>query len=953
MRHIKYIFLFFIILALQPANAQFWETTQGAADSSEVLNDCLLLPDASIIAVGYQTTQNRNLWLTKTNPNGIKLWERSLEIAGGNLTATSVALHPNGNLFVFGQHLASDGYDYGIIWEVNAGGNTVNVWPNIFQSCFINSGAIDDNGDIFVAGYIPEFQSADEFGLIGKFSPVAQDFEWVQIYDQSDELNRYEDLIVLSNGRLAATGYTAGDGQDFDVVLTMIDPDSTNRVDSIYGTTFPELAYGLTEKNDELFIVGSKKVTDSTGTDVFIMKTDLNGNELATWVDENNNTRVGRDIAVANDGNVWVVGEDLEQGADFQFLIQKFNASGQSVFDKQFGGLATDNGKAVAINNSNSIVAVGGTIPFNSVLPDGYIIHTDSLGTTFTGQVNGQVYWDENESCTNENELCLENWLVELQNGHSQWTTTDEQGNYSFNAGNGNYQVIAYPPNDYWNPCEISIPAVVQSQMDTIDLFHGIQSAVDCPLLIVDIGTSFLRRCFENTYQVKVCNQGTSIATAANTIVELDPSFNFISSTIPGTTVDNQNYDFDLGDIAPLECVEFQITILLDCDSTVIGQTHCVEAHAYPDSICNPLNALWDNSSIEVDAVCLGDSVEFIISNTGTGSTQSPLEYIITEDHIMLYQGGFDLDSGADTLIRVPASGGTLRMEADQAPGHPGISMPSVAVEGCGGFPFSLGFIIQYPHNDGNPFVDIDCRENVGSYDPNDKQAFPSGYRDEHFIEPNTQLEYLIRFQNTGTDTAFNVVIRDTLDTNLELSSISMGSASHTYRWSILGENILEVRFNNILLPDSTTNETGSHGFVKFTIDQKVDIPEETMIYNQAAIYFDFNPPIITNQTYHTIGIDYIIIDLVDGQKNPQEQATIIEFYPNPFLEHINFELINIPSGNLNFQLFNAQGQLIHVQKIISNRFSYIHKDRSPGVYFFQIIDDRQILKTGKIIHLN
>src|SRR5678816_2131846 len=113
---------------------------------------------------------------------------------------------------------------------------------------------------------------------------------------------------------------------------------------------------------------------------------------------------------------------------------------------------------------------------------------------------------------------------------------------------------------------------------------------------------------------------------------------------------------------------------------------------------------------------------------------------------------------------------------------------------------------------------DIICGEVFGPQDPNDKQAFPSGVQAEHLIVPNRQVEYVVRFQNTGNDTAFHVVIRDTLDTDLNIFSISPGVASHPYTFKLYGPRIAEWKFPGIALPDSNINFDASQGFVTFTI---------------------------------------------------------------------------------------------------------------------------------------
>ncbi len=147
------------------------------------------------------------------------------------------------------------------------------------------------------------------------------------------------------------------------------------------------------------------------------------------------------------------------------------------------------------------------------------------------------------------------------------------------------------------------------------------------------------------------------------------------------------------------------------------------------------------------------------------------------------------------------------------------------------------------------------CTEFVtGSYDPNDKNVSPMGEESVGYIDPDVkELTYTIRFQNTGNDTAFTVVLLDTLDANLNLSTIVPLPSEDDYQLKVLADNVLEFTFENILLPDSTTNEPESHGFVMFRIGLNDDLPHGTEIRNSAAIYFDYNQPIVTNETLNTV----------------------------------------------------------------------------------------------------
>ncbi|GJM33525.1 MAG: hypothetical protein DHS20C18_25260 [Saprospiraceae bacterium] len=140
---------------------------------------------------------------------------------------------------------------------------------------------------------------------------------------------------------------------------------------------------------------------------------------------------------------------------------------------------------------------------------------------------------------------------------------------------------------------------------------------------------------------------------------------------------------------------------------------------------------------------------------------------------------------------------------------------------------------------------DVSCRVLTNSYDPNDKLAAAADTN--NCWETNLdELAFTVRFQNTGNDTAFRVVIIDTLSSDLDMSTVRPGPSSHSYDFKVSRENQLMFVFNNINLLDSTSSVDESQGFVQFFVHPKSDISEGTVIENQAAIYFDTNDPIFT-----------------------------------------------------------------------------------------------------------
>ena len=140
-----------------------------------------------------------------------------------------------------------------------------------------------------------------------------------------------------------------------------------------------------------------------------------------------------------------------------------------------------------------------------------------------------------------------------------------------------------------------------------------------------------------------------------------------------------------------------------------------------------------------------------------------------------------------------------------------------------------------------------------GAFDPNEKLVTPVGIGPFGLIDKDITLTYQINFQNTGTDTAFNIVVRDTLDGHLDLTTFTSGASNHSYFLSNSGDGKIAWIFQHVDLPDSHVNEMASHGFVKFSIKPRSDVAAGQDIVNRAGIYFDFNPVVMTNTVANRI----------------------------------------------------------------------------------------------------
>lgn len=158
--------------------------------------------------------------------------------------------------------------------------------------------------------------------------------------------------------------------------------------------------------------------------------------------------------------------------------------------------------------------------------------------------------------------------------------------------------------------------------------------------------------------------------------------------------------------------------------------------------------------------------------------------------------------------------------------------------------------------NDATPADNVDSLLSpvLASYDPNDKQVSPVGIRAPGYVLAQDSIRtYTVRFQNTGTYPAQVVEIRDTIDSQLDITSLRVLGASHSYSTEIQADSVVVFTFQDINLPDSASDPVNSIGFISFRLTHQPSLPLGAELTNRAAIYFDYNPPIITNQVINTI----------------------------------------------------------------------------------------------------
>ena len=570
--------------------------------------------------------------------------------------------------------------------------------------------------------------------------------------------------------------------------------------------------------------------------------------------------------------------------------------------------------------------------------------------------VSGMVFSDTNADCImNGSEVGSGGWnlaAVSYPSNSSTNAQANSDGSYaithSFPPTDTLLKVYLLTPMNLTGACPNTFCHDLRSLPPALNFDFAIQTqlrmAADCPKLEVDISPGALESCELTDYIINYCNYGTGDANDAKIEVTFDKHLTVIESDLTWTSVDGNTYTFDLGTVEKADCGAFKVRASLSCDAQA-DEAILVKAEAFPNDQCLPVDPDWSGASIEVEGECIGDSIVFVIKNVGDEDMIAPRNFIVIEDVILHKTASFDLLAQSELRLAAHGKGNTCRLEAEQVPGHPGKSFPSVTVEGCGvktDGTVSRGFYTQFPEDDDDFFREKDVRE-VKPALPFEMLASPRGVESRRFLKPNRDIEYYIRFSNWEDRISENMEVILNVSEHLDMSSVIPGTSSHDYRYEVSESGEAKFIFDNIYLGPNESEAA----FVKFTISQNVDLPNGTniimdyAIHNGRGVYI--NPG---NSPWHVVSTDFLTSSVV-----PFDKLVNLTVAPNPFAERVVFEMQGVEEQRFILKLIDVNGRLVRTEIFENLKFEMNRNELPTGLYFFTILGENGLpIAAGKLL---
>jgi hypothetical protein len=844
------------------------------------------------------------------------------------------------------------------------------IWSKTFPTT-INQRAFDidqtaDGGFILVGETENEATKKSDI-LVLKVNSEGEE-EWRNAFGTSDKEDFGRGIVTVPDGYIVAANVTENNSVvSKNVALYKLDLRGDFVWSKFYGKNeeHEEINDLLLTQNNEIVFVGTAR----NYREALIAKCDLNGDLI--WYRQLTPAPIENllnSVIEMPDGHLVAAGYSFPNNAYSKITLLKLNPAGEVVWQRLIGDDKSVNvGEDVALSANDGFVIAGytnGSADVLSLINDVLLTKVNGDGLYPSNHLMGNVT-HLLDGCDGVDAVPLAQWLVEVEGEeNSYYGTTDENGYYDISVAPGSYKVTLLKPNDHWGVCNpVAFFAEFSEFYDTTVTNFTAYTAEECPFMDVDVTvpilTNGLVNCDEATYTLNYCNYGPVTAEGAYVKVRLDPELTFVSSEIAPSSIDleTNTLEIPLGDVASMECGSVEINVNFDCEGVINGQAVVVKADIFPNEICSDPDPNWDHSSIDLSVNCVMDTVRFKIENIGDEPMTVPSEYIVVEDILIFREGPIEpLGVGEERYVTVPGvTGRTYRMIARQSDGHPGQSLPTVAIEGCAAEDgtASTGYYADLPDNDQDATVDIDVQEVISPEKTTLLKGHPNGYKD-YILDQKTDIEYTIIFSNIWTDTINRVVIRDTLSPHLDVYSVEPGASSHPYDFEIYNNGIVKFTLSEIQLqPVGSAEEASTRGFVKFRISQKPNNPVGTEITNSAAVYFDYYAPQVTNSVDYVIGCtDFLQQGCLEISTKVTEffPGVKIKVAPNPFFDKATLDIEGITLKEVEVVVYDMMGRLVRSEKHRANQFE-VYRDNLPsGMYTFRIMTEGQTLATGKLI---
>jgi hypothetical protein len=324
-----------------------------------------------------------DVYLIKTNADGDTLWTHTYGDMDWDWGYCVKQTSDHGYIIVGMTRSFGAGQDDIYLIKTDSNGDT--LWTRTYGGTNIDWGYSvqqTSDGGYIIAGATKSFGEGLDWDVYLIKTDANGNALWTRTYGSTNNSELGRSVQQTSDGGYIIAGHTSTTDNDRDVYLLKTDANGDTLWTRTYGSADFDRGYSVQQTFDQGFIIAGYTWSWDPGYGyIFLIKTDVNGDTLWTRSYGRAGADEGYCVQQTSDSGYVIIGiTELFGTSNLNIYLIKTNAYGDTLWTRTYGGTEWDGGRSVQQTSDGGYIIAGTTSSYGAGGADVYLIKTDADG---------------------------------------------------------------------------------------------------------------------------------------------------------------------------------------------------------------------------------------------------------------------------------------------------------------------------------------------------------------------------------------------------------------------------------------------------------------------------------------------------------------------------------------------------------------------------------------------